>query len=247
MAIFLINGKGAFLIAGYNTMDPQRKASYDEKALCKAVGWLLLFLTFLMFLWPLAFHFEMPWLFWLSFILFMVVVIGFVVYANTGNHFRKINDSNDGCFVERKPVSRGKKAALAVLVIVSVQFTIGIGIMIYQGERDPVINIYESGIRIRALYGTEISFAHISEITLLDQNMRDIGIGRRTNGYDSGGHALKGHFSSPTSGSQLLFVYYSSSPTIKITQSRDVPVFISFRNSETTISTFNDLMHRFPG
>ena len=42
MAIFLLNGKGAFLIAGYNTMPSAKKARYDEKALCRCTGWLLL-------------------------------------------------------------------------------------------------------------------------------------------------------------------------------------------------------------
>lgn len=32
------SGKGAFLIAGYNTMSPAEKAKYDEKKLCKVMG-----------------------------------------------------------------------------------------------------------------------------------------------------------------------------------------------------------------
>lgn len=32
------SGRGAFLIAGYNTMSAKEKAQYDEKKLCKVVG-----------------------------------------------------------------------------------------------------------------------------------------------------------------------------------------------------------------
>ena len=38
MSVFLLNGKGAFLIAGYNTMSKKRKALYDEKAMCRFAG-----------------------------------------------------------------------------------------------------------------------------------------------------------------------------------------------------------------
>ena len=33
-SILLLRGKGAFLIAGYNTASPAQKAMYDEKKLC---------------------------------------------------------------------------------------------------------------------------------------------------------------------------------------------------------------------
>ena len=36
--IFLWDGKGAFLIAGYNTMPDSEKAKYNEIALCKFIG-----------------------------------------------------------------------------------------------------------------------------------------------------------------------------------------------------------------
>ena len=38
IGIVLCCGKGANLIAGYNTASPEERATYDEKALCQAVG-----------------------------------------------------------------------------------------------------------------------------------------------------------------------------------------------------------------
>jgi len=246
MSIFLLNGKGAFLIAGFNTMSSSEKATYDENALCKAVGRLLLILTVLMCLWPLAFHLQIAWLFWVSFVLFMTAAIGFAVYANTGNRFRKPLDP-DAPYVEvnREPMSRLKKAMIAIGIIISIQFFIGIGVMIYLGERDPRISIHRDRIQIRALYGRDIYFSHIAEISLIESSMNEIGTGSRTNGYNSGGPAAKGYFSSAESGQQVLFVYATSSPTIKITQTIGFSIFISFRNSDETVDVYHKMSQAF--
>jgi len=39
--------RGAFLIAGYNTMSAAKKAQYDTRALCRFVGCLLIALSYL--------------------------------------------------------------------------------------------------------------------------------------------------------------------------------------------------------
>lgn len=50
MAIPLLMGKGAFLIAGYNTASKEEQRKYDEKKLCKATGTVLLLCDILMVL-----------------------------------------------------------------------------------------------------------------------------------------------------------------------------------------------------
>lgn len=42
MSLFLLNGKGSWLIAGYNTASQNERDKYDEKKLCRAVGLLCL-------------------------------------------------------------------------------------------------------------------------------------------------------------------------------------------------------------
>jgi len=242
MAVFLLNGRGSFLIAGFNTMSDEKRAEYDEKALCKAVGWLLLLMAIFMLLFPLAIHLDLMWLFWLTFVPFIVLPFAFVIYANTGNRFKKPVDPNaPASIVERKPMSRGKKLAIIIAIVISAQLLIAIGISTYRGERDPKVSIVNNSIRINALYGTDISFDSISEITLLQNSMREIGVGTRTNGYATSGQALKGTFQSSDRGPQLLFVFSSSSPTIHISKNRGVDVYISFRDSETTRSVYQML------
>ncbi|MGV8907020.1 MAG: DUF3784 domain-containing protein [Acetobacterium sp.] len=38
MTIYLISGRGGWLIAGYNTSSSEEKINYDEKKLCRGVG-----------------------------------------------------------------------------------------------------------------------------------------------------------------------------------------------------------------
>lgn len=42
LAGFLLHGKGAFLIAGYNTMSKKEQAHYDKQKLCHSTGFTVL-------------------------------------------------------------------------------------------------------------------------------------------------------------------------------------------------------------
>ena len=82
-------GKGAWLIAGYNTMSAAKKKEYDEKALCR-------FMAKLMFALALAWSpiaasalFDRLFLLWIGLGLFMAVVIVGVVFMNSGERFKK--------------------------------------------------------------------------------------------------------------------------------------------------------------
>ena len=240
MAIFLLQGKGAFLIAGYNTMSEEKRATYDEKALCRSVGRLLLAITVLMFLFPLAFSLEVMWLLYIAVVLSLILPIGYVIYANTGNRYRKAPDPGASSNGEKHmPMSRGKKALLIIVIVLSAQLCIGIGIMFYQGERDPEVRLLSDRIQINAMYGLDVMQSDIADITLIDSSMMEIGVGTRTNGY--GGSALKGNFSSAGLGPHLLFVAPGSSPTIRIERARGSDIYISFRDSAKTTATYNEL------
>ena len=38
LSLVMLSGRGAFLIAGYNTASEEEKAKYDEKKLCRVTG-----------------------------------------------------------------------------------------------------------------------------------------------------------------------------------------------------------------
>ena len=89
LAIFLSKGKGAFLIAGYNTMPDREKAKYDEIALCKFMGKMMYGISFSILLWALSELLEIQVLFIIGLVLFFCLIVFVLVYANTGNRFKK--------------------------------------------------------------------------------------------------------------------------------------------------------------
>ncbi|MDD3244253.1 MAG: DUF3784 domain-containing protein [Eubacteriales bacterium] len=57
LAVVFFMGKGAFLIAGYNTSSREERAKYDEKKLCRTMGMVcavIAVMTALMALWHTA-------------------------------------------------------------------------------------------------------------------------------------------------------------------------------------------------
>ena len=88
LGIVLWNGKGSWLIAGYNTSSKYEKSKYDEKALCRFVAKLMFFCAFCMVLSALA-PLIGEWLIFVSTGIMLVGIIGGVIYANTGNRFKK--------------------------------------------------------------------------------------------------------------------------------------------------------------
>jgi hypothetical protein len=87
ISIVLLTGRGSFLLAGYNTMPKSEKAKYDTKALCKFFGKILLPIGVLA---PFcAIEGITDWFVWVWVTVTTVLIVFALVYANTGNRFRK--------------------------------------------------------------------------------------------------------------------------------------------------------------
>lgn len=89
LGIVLWKGKGAWLIAGYNTSSKAEKAKYDEKALCRFVAKLMFFYAACCVFWTLGTLFDAMAVFYCVLALFLAVTVAALVYANTGNRFKK--------------------------------------------------------------------------------------------------------------------------------------------------------------
>ena len=88
-AIFLSKGKGASLLAGYNTMSNSEKAKYDEAALCKFMGKIMFGISFSIFLFALSEWLENQFLFAIGLVLLLTLIIFGLVYSNTRDRFKK--------------------------------------------------------------------------------------------------------------------------------------------------------------
>ena len=85
----LLSGRGAWLIAGYNTMSPEEKAKYNEKALCRAMGWMMLALAGAWGLVTAAMLLNLTWLLWVGNLLFVAVIIVGAVYLNRSDRVKR--------------------------------------------------------------------------------------------------------------------------------------------------------------
>ncbi|MGY4796273.1 DUF3784 domain-containing protein [Lysinibacillus fusiformis] len=88
-AIVLSQGKGAFLLAGFNTMAQEEKERYDERALAKFMGKMMYGYCFCVLLWILNEILHTQWLFNVGLVLFVALTIFLLIYVNTGNRFKK--------------------------------------------------------------------------------------------------------------------------------------------------------------
>ncbi|WP_343070869.1 DUF3784 domain-containing protein [Bacillus sp. REN10] len=88
-AIVLSKGKGAFLIAGYNTMSQSEKEKYNEAELCKFMSKIMYGICVSLLLWALSEILDYQILFGLGLILFVCLIVFALVYFNTGNRFKK--------------------------------------------------------------------------------------------------------------------------------------------------------------
>ena len=87
LGLVFLTGRGSFLLAGYNTMSKEKKAKYNAEALCKFMGKILLPIGILIF----GFLIDgiQSWFPTVFFVLTIALVIFAVIYANTGQRFKK--------------------------------------------------------------------------------------------------------------------------------------------------------------
>ena len=88
IAIVFLAGKGAFLIAGYNTSSKEQQKQIDEKALCKFMGKLLILWSGCFIVAAIGEYLDIGWLIFIGISLF-AAILGFgLYYANSKGRFR---------------------------------------------------------------------------------------------------------------------------------------------------------------
>ena len=89
IGIVLCCGKGAFLIAGYNTLSSAERAAWDEKALCRTTGVLVLVIVGCVELLLLGAVLDIVALMWSGGILFAVSTVFGLIYINKSQRFKR--------------------------------------------------------------------------------------------------------------------------------------------------------------
>lgn len=86
-SIVLLTGRGASLLAGFNTMSRAEQARWNQKAMCRFMGAALL--IFMVLISASLFLTGRMWLFWLTFGAAMAELIGAVIYLNKSKRFKR--------------------------------------------------------------------------------------------------------------------------------------------------------------
>ncbi len=95
LAVFLLlgflfrKGKGAFLIAGYNTASKAQKEKIDKDKLCRLMSNLMFALAACWAVIACCEIFGKVWLLWVGFSAFLLTAIIGVIYMNTGGRINK--------------------------------------------------------------------------------------------------------------------------------------------------------------
>ena len=89
LGIVFLHGKGANLISGYNTASVEEKMKTDEKKLCRFMGKLMFALAACWLVAASSEVFHTKALLGAGIVLFLVVIIVGLIYANTGHRFEK--------------------------------------------------------------------------------------------------------------------------------------------------------------
>ncbi|MCL2004533.1 MAG: DUF3784 domain-containing protein [Planctomycetaceae bacterium] len=255
ISLYLLNGKGAFLMAGYNTMSRREQAKYDEKAWCRCIGKFTLWITCCVMLLPFAIHSEDIWMPFVVAGIIMVSVVVALIYVGTGKRFLKKGDAEEWVAEESeeekalyaKLEAKREKIGLwvmgySVFILLAVMFAVPI--LLLYGELEPTVTITDNSIRISGVYGVKIDIAEITDIFLMEDAISSIGLTMRTNGYGTDS-TQKGYFRSNRYGSVLLFTRTNSSPTIHIQREGKEDIFLNFSNNEATRTLYHDLTTAF--
>ena len=89
LGFVFLAGKGASLIAGYNTASEYEKSRIDEKALCRAMACMMFCMAFSWALVGFGAQFEVTSLKWIGGIVFALSIIVGLIYVNTSKKIKK--------------------------------------------------------------------------------------------------------------------------------------------------------------
>lgn len=83
IGIYMLTGRGGFLIAGYNTLPAEQKEKYDEKRLCRFTGVMIILAALYCALMEFTNMNEIY-----ASIGFVVITLTFVIVVNVSSYFK---------------------------------------------------------------------------------------------------------------------------------------------------------------
>lgn len=89
LGVVFYQGKGAYLIAGYNMMTKEEQAKYDVPAMTKFMGKSMFALAGSMVFYFFGILFDKDIFFYIGTVMMIGIALFMVIYSNSGNRFKK--------------------------------------------------------------------------------------------------------------------------------------------------------------
>ena len=205
------------LIAGYNTMSPERKKQVDIDGLSSWMRNCFLFMALLMILG----YYLFTLLGWpgLANNLLLTVTLGVIPIMIIG----------------AQRYDQGNSQSKTYLIIFGVVLTVGIaGAFVFYSAIPPTIELNNQTIHISGMYGLE---AEVTTVELLPKMPR---VKMRTNGFHFN-ETSTGNFLLENGVKAKLFLYSSDGPYILVKTKSGLPIFINGKTTDETNTLFYQL------
>ena len=239
-AYMWLTGKGAMFIAGYNTSPRHVREQYDTERLAKFVGKLVFFSVILMLLaMESIFLLTEAWPFWVLLSAGMAIIIGGIVYMNTGGRFLKEGATDPKLLRTEEDKKRERQTLYALLVlgaIITAVIVIVLVLVAPAGGWTPPPGRWPQG---RCPDGEQAhTVRSIDSVELRD----DLDIGRRVGGF-GGTNIRSGNFNNDEFGRYVLASYNDVPLHIVVRHSGGILAF-NLSTVEDTQAMFEDLKAR---
>lgn len=215
-------GKQHWLIAGYNTMPPDKKKNVDITGLANFMAKSFFGIGAFALAGSLITSRWCPNLFPYILILCTAGTVLMVPAAQKFDHNKKSG--------------REKTVLTAVLAFTAIVLIAVAGLMIY-GHRSPAVEVKPGSIVVSGIYGAAVSREEITGIDLKNEIPK---IRSKNNGFDSG-EVRKGHFTLDEMGRGRLYLESNRAPFVCIF-TKDSYVIINYKDPIRTKALYRELI-----
>lgn len=231
-----ITGKGAMMVAGYNTMSGSQRACYNSRKLAEYTGWAVVIILGVLYLGLVVLvasdNFDMLWI---LIAVLSAIMIAALIFFNTGGRF--LNDPDAKPPEPTSAEKRKQRKIIAICVVIGVAVLAVILMAVSGGDVKATLN--DDNLNVDApMVDETIKYSDIRKLELRN----DMDIGNRTNGF-GGSDISSGTFKNAEFGNYTLASYNSVGIHIVVHTSDSVLVF-NADSADKTVAFYTDLENR---
>lgn len=230
-------GRGAMLIAGYNTSPKAVRDQYDARAMAKFVGRMLTaFLVMLLVGLESLILTESTILFWILIAATIGIMLASLVYMNTGRKFLKEGADPSKVVITPRDRKRNRTVVIAALGITAVILIVALSLI---GSGSVTASLENDDLTVKAPFVDErVPYVEVTSVELRDT----FDNGRRVNGF-GGTEVSSGSFENNEFGRYTLARYNDVESCIVVHHAGGVLVF-NLDTADSTARAYEDLQSR---